>query len=550
MKKLLSIGIILLFIFSSIPIAISNTPINHANTTDDTPVKIMLIEPLSIGTYYPSDDVEISHRSPDVNFNINDNMRCRNDYGYVYEGPIWASDDLLKFDISDIPIGSIVVNSSLSLYYFKYISNDPAGRPLTIYRLLDNWNEDTVTWNNQPSSLGFATDVEDVPSSTGTWMSWDVTDDVEDFVDDPYFNYGWKIMDETKWGDAAIPDTFFWTKEYGSFIPYLEVEYIEGDSPTTPLKPTGPINLAVYQTASFETVSTDIDSDTIKYGWDWDGDRFVDHWTNYYKSGEVVEISHSWNLKGTYNIGVKAEDINGFRSGFSIPLTVTITDPNEPPYTPDMPIGETSLLGGEIGEYITYCIDPDNDNIRMGWDWNGDDTVNEWTEYYSSAQTIIQQHVWNEPGSYDIKVKAEDFIGAQSEFSESLTVLVIVETNDPPETPSINGETNGESNVSYVYNINSQDPDNDQVFYILDWGDGNISDWLGPYNSGVTQDFSHMWKSEGSYIIRVKAKDVNDLESDWGTLEVSMPKQKPFQFFIEQFLEIHPIIYQILQLII
>jgi len=50
----------------------------------------------------------------------------------------------------------------------------------------------------------------------------------------------------------------------------------------------------------------------------------------------------------------------------------------------------------------------------------------------------------------------------------------------------------------------------------------------GPYASGVEQTFSHIWNEEGDYIIKVKARDEHGAESDWTTLEVTMPRVKNF----------------------
>ncbi|MCD6108537.1 MAG: hypothetical protein J7J89_03585, partial [Thermoplasmata archaeon] len=57
-----------------------------------------------------------------------------------------------------------------------------------------------------------------------------------------------------------------------------------------------------------------------------------------------------------------------------------------------------------------------------------------------------------------------------------------------------------------------------------DWGDGTNSGWLGPYNSGETVEASHSWSEKGEYSIKVKAKDINGLESEWSDpLVISMP---------------------------
>ena len=54
-------------------------------------------------------------------------------------------------------------------------------------------------------------------------MKWDVTSDMLDFIDGSEINYGWKLTDENYWGKTDIPWTCFRSKEYGDFIPYLEV---------------------------------------------------------------------------------------------------------------------------------------------------------------------------------------------------------------------------------------------------------------------------------------------------------------------------------------
>lgn len=46
-------------------------------------------------------------------------------------------------------------------------------------------------------------------------------------------------------------------------------------------------------------------------------------------------------------------------------------------------------------------------------------------------------------------------------------------------------------------------------------GDGTNSGWLGPYGSGETVCADHSWDMNGTYEIRVKAKDEDGLESPW-----------------------------------
>jgi len=103
---------------------------------------------------------------------------------------------------------------------------------------------------------------------------------------------------------------------------------------------------------------------------------------------------------------------------------------------------------------------------------------------------------------------------------------------NPPDTPEIIGPISGEVGVSYEYTIWTYDSDGDFIYYYIDWGDGNVEEWIGPYGCPIpTPDLhgyyrinlKHIYEEEGTYTIRAKAKDIFDLETDWGTLAVTMP---------------------------
>jgi len=95
--------------------------------------------------------------------------------------------------------------------------------------------------------------------------------------------------------------------------------------------------------------------------------------------------------------------------------------------------------------------------------------------------------------------------------------------NDPPEKPTISGSTRTKTGEDHEYTFVTTDPDGDDVYYLVDWGDETNSSWLGPYVSGEEATATHMWSEDGIYIVRVKAKDMNGAESDWEILEVTMP---------------------------
>ena len=66
----------------------------------------------------------------------------------------------------------------------------------------------------------------------------------------------------------------------------------------------------------------------------------------------------------------------------------------------------------------------------------------------------------------------------------------------------------------------------DDVKYLIDWGDGTNTGWIGPYNPEETITQSHSWTEQGNFTIKAKAKDEFDSESEWTTLPITMPKNR------------------------
>jgi len=99
--------------------------------------------------------------------------------------------------------------------------------------------------------------------------------------------------------------------------------------------------------------------------------------------------------------------------------------------------------------------------------------------------------------------------------------------NEPPNAPIIDGLASGKAGVEYNYTFVTVDPEEYGIYYWIDWGDGNNTSWIGPYISGEMITVSHTWTEQGKYTISAKAKDTRGAESEWGYLEVTMPKNQP-----------------------
>jgi hypothetical protein len=212
-----------------------------------------------------------------------------------------------------------------------------------------------------------------------------------------------------------------------------------------------------------------------------------------------------------------------------------------PPLVPEIPGGDLILSVGVTAEYSAQTTDPDDDIIRYIFDW-GDGKTDQ-TDFIPSGVTINLSHTWAEKGIYDIRVKARDIYGAESDWSEPLSVTV---ENNNPEKPSIpDGPTNGKIQESYTYQTSSTDVDGHKIKYYFDWGDGKNS-WTNFIDSGEIVSASHVFTEQGIFEIKVKAVDEYGAESDWSdSISVTMPKNKLENILInliEKFIEKHQII--------
>lgn len=84
--------------------------------------------------------------------------------------------------------------------------------------------------------------------------------------------------------------------------------------------------------------------------------------------------------------------------------------------------------------------------------------------------------------------------------------------NQPPTVPTVSGPNSGEVGLRVEFRVSSQDPDHDQIRYIVDWGDGEKS-IDGPAPSAASVVVAHAYQAPGEYQITVLARDVNGGES-------------------------------------
>jgi hypothetical protein len=165
---------------------------------------------------------------------------------------------------------------------------------------------------------------------------------------------------------------------------------------------------------------------------------------------------------------------------------------------------------------------------------------------------VVKNHTWDDPGIFQVRVKAKDQYGRESDWSDSHTITII--DNLPPTAPDMEAKRIGKTGEPFELTLSSNDPETQDVYYYIDWGDGVIEYWFGPKTSGNLVIFSHNFKESGSLTITTKAKDTMDEISIESTFNVYIIKNRvkasPFVFQIfNRIFESFPILKQILSIL-
>ncbi len=143
--------------------------------------------------------------------------------------------------------------------------------------------------------------------------------------------------------------------------------------PSNPVTPTGQVLGDTNTTYNYSTVSTDPEGGKISYGWDWNGDFIVDEWTDPFDSNTTVNISHSWNIEGTYNLRVKAKDEGGVLSDWSNHTVVMICDDNIPDQQQINIGGCTNLYNQWVAQSFVPSLDTlSKFELVLESRWSGD----------------------------------------------------------------------------------------------------------------------------------------------------------------------------------
>lgn len=241
-----------------------------------------------------------------------------------------------------------------------------------------------------------------------------------------------------------------------------------------------------------------------------------------------------WGYDGYFNIAYGSLNIDK--------LSITWAD-----YDPDSfdwpPIADTGgPYGVYLGQQLTFdaseSVGVEGEIVDYYWDFG--DGANQYG--------ITTTHTYTDLGVFNVILDVTD---SENNQASGTTNVWIQDSNEPPNIPTINGPIKGRLGLYYEYEFLSTDPDGNDIWYIVDWDDGNIEEY-GPYHSGEEASEIHYWDYSDSFTIKAKTKDVFGNESDWETFDITMPKSKEndrfvFINFINRIIEKFPLFAMFLQ---
>ena len=91
---------------------------------------------------------------------------------------------------------------------------------------------------------------------------------------------------------------------------------------------------------------------------------------------------------------------------------------------------------------------------------------------------------------------------------------------DPPEQPEGQNQVRNRNRYEYSTRIMNMNQNHNGLYYQFSWGDGNFSDWIGPYNNNEKVRAQNEWTEPGNYQVQTRARfqnnpPVTDTMDDW-----------------------------------
>jgi hypothetical protein len=332
----------------------------------------------------------------------------------------------------------------------------------------------------------------------------------------------------------------------GDFDVFVAKFYLNNppNNPSDPSPANGTINIDVNSILSW--TCSDPDGDNLTYNV-YFGTNSNPPLVSSGQSQNYYDPSGTMNYNTDYYWKIIAVDEHGTSTTGPIWSFTTGSEPNNPPNTPSNPSPGNGAVNINLDISVSWsCSDPDDDEIVYNVYFEANDNTPDVLVSNDQNVNIFNPDKLQLNTTYYWQIIAKDEHGA-STIGPVWYFTTKQGINNPPDTPTITGPTKFKPNQEKEFTFETTDPNGDQYYYYIDWGDGNIIDWQGPYESGTIYFASHQWSEKTVFTIKCKAKDIYGFESDFGTLDISIPRSKILNSYLLMFIQNHPNILTFLQ---
>ena len=464
--------------------------------------------------------------------------------GQTFTGEIVVCNEHNEADWDTVPVSITTIEGDTTPPE-TYIDSGPSG---TI-----NYNDVTFTWHGEDD----ITPTEDLVYSYmlegySSWSSF-VSQTSKDYYDLSDGTYTFKVKAKDLAGniDPTPAEQEFTVSTSSTPVPNLECSGNLNWNDVTP----GDTVTGSFTVSNCGDTGSELDwaiTDYPSWGtWTFNPNSGTGLLAGYSTTVQVQVVAPN-QYGQTYDGVVKATNLDDTNDWDTVPATLTTISDNGniPPTVEITEPKEGDTVRGDVYIYGT-ASDPDGEVIDV---WIGIDEDPGFSTWWGGSSWSYTWDTWGyDPGSYTINVKALD---DDYDFSEIVSVNVNLIENQGPNTPVIEGCTNGYIDTPYEYTFAATDPEGDDIYkyeIMIDGGDGEPYDSgmiYGPFKSGEKIKTNITWRYKGESKIQVCSWDIYGAWGKYGSLEVTMPRSRSLLYMLfERLIDRFPLFERLLNLI-
>jgi len=211
---------------------------------------------------------------------------------------------------------------------------------------------------------------------------------------------------------------------------------------------TGPDTCQLDVPVTVTLKADDPHSEDVCYRVSW-GDGVVDDWGDFFSSGAVTSLAHTFQRMDEFQVMAQAKNTSGVESDWSAPFPILVS-----PRVPEPPLAPEGPVTGSPGKVLVFTAweqDPDQDSVELRFDW-GDTTASGWSGFVENGRAVADSHVYPDTGSFSIRAQARNAGGDTSAWSDPTVLAVLLtewqtvmsegfEFNFPGSGWALSGET-------------------------------------------------------------------------------------------------------------